>query len=83
MKKPSKFNWDDFYDELEQGDPSRFPFWMFFFHEMISIIPNIISGLMVGLVLIIIVVSSMGIWTQFLEKHPQIIIKTFCESYAK
>lgn len=29
-----KFNWNRFYDELEEGDPAKFPYWMFFLNEI-------------------------------------------------
>jgi len=44
MFKKTGFNWNRFYDELEQGDPARFPYWMYFLHEVGDHAPERLDG---------------------------------------
>ena len=76
-----KFNWNRFYDELEEGDPKKFPYWMFFFHQMEFFFEKIVSGIFLGFFILIVIISSVGIWTRYLENHSDFVIKTFCTSY--
>jgi len=78
----TKFNWNRFYDELEQGDPQKFPYWMFFMYSIGDIVEKIISGIFLGFVILIIIISSLGIWTKYLEANPDIPINAFCTSYG-
>lgn len=78
-----KFNWNRFYDELERGDPKKFPYWMFFFHELTEVIPKIVSGLMLGFLLWIVLACSFGIFASYFESHPDFIIRAACDSYYK
>lgn len=45
----NKFNWDRFYDELEEADPAKFPFWTWFTHEMVALAGSIATGLLMGI----------------------------------
>lgn len=55
----NKFNWNRFYDELEQGDPGKFPYWMFLLNELGDIVLKIVTGIVAGIVITIIIMSTM------------------------
>lgn len=77
----SKFNWTRFYDELEEGEPAKFPYWLFFLDEMGQVFTKSVSGFVIGFFMSVVVIISMGVWTRILESHPNFVIKTFCSAY--
>lgn len=48
-----KYNWERFYDELEQGDPAKFPYWMFLVRELHTIAYYTAAGFVLGLFLFV------------------------------
>jgi len=80
----NKFNWNRFYDELETADPKKFPFWMWYTHEMVDFISSIITGIIItGLIGFI----SFNIWINILKEHPnwtyKNIEKIICQQQYK
>lgn len=46
----SRFDFKRFYDELEEGDPGKFPFWLWFAHETFSMFALAIAWFLGGIV---------------------------------
>jgi len=46
------------------------------------LITNLIAGLVLGLFLIILVMATTGIWTKYLQNHPEVVLESICASYG-
>ncbi len=53
----NKFNWNRFYDELDEADPKKFPYWMWMAHE----ISNMVAALATGFVMAFVFLFAMGV----------------------
>jgi len=54
------FNWDKYYEDLEMGDPSRFPFWQFLIHEVSNVIYHAVIGCVIGVFMIVWAAQVVG-----------------------
>lgn len=77
----NKFNWSRFYDELEEGDPAKFPFWMFLFFSLSDMVVGIFQGVVLGFALVVLMVSSAALIFDYSESHPDFVVKNFCSTY--
>jgi len=77
----TKFNWDRFYDELEGGNPKKFPFWQFLFHELAFSLDRLVAGVFLGFFILMFVLIAMGNFASYLEKHPDFVMSKICVGY--
>ena len=83
-KKSPRFNWNRFYDELESADPQKFPFWMWFTRETISLVGTLISSAIIGVLMFVWAVIFVGIFTSNIAKyHPDWTLKQFKEAVCQ
>lgn len=69
-----KFDWNRYYFDLETGDPKKFPFWQFMYHEMVSIVSFAIVGIVMSFFIILII----GITIQVLiNNYPDFTFSMF------
>jgi hypothetical protein len=81
----NKFNWNRFYDELETADPKKFPFWMWFTHEMTGFVGSLVTGAITGFLLFFFIVIMVGATLKIAHTNPALTQKTieaFCSGYS-
>jgi len=78
----SKFNWKRFYDELEEGDPAKFPYWMFLLHSVGGLVGNIVTGFVMAFLLSFFIIASVPLISGWAIKND-VVIKDFCTSYLQ
>ena len=78
-----KFDWSRYYEDLEEGDPAKFPYWQFAVHEFANSLAFIVQGFVIGFVLVITSLCTIGVTTKYLENHPDFVMKIVCQSYNK
>lgn len=80
MRNNKMFNWDRFFGELEEGDPRKFPFWMFMYHEFVSIISNIIVGIILSFFILIIIGTTLSTLANY---YPDFTFSLFYKSVCE
>jgi len=61
----AKFNWNRFYNELEEGDPQKFPYWIWFVHELGDIFAGLMTGFIQAIVLIVIIGAFIQVFANY------------------
>lgn len=78
----SKFNWNRFYDELEEGDPKKFPFWLFFINEMMNMVGIFLTSFITAIILSIFIITALPTAAKIVSKN-EILISSFCKTYTE
>lgn len=78
----SKFNWNRFYDELEEGDPAKFPYWMFLLNSLGDIFSKIIESFVYAFFGIILMITALAVMADYYEENPDFLVGIFCKSYG-
>jgi len=79
----SKFNWNRFYDELDEADPKKFPYWMWMVHEMGNFIGFIFSGIIMGFLIFIMACVFIKIMAKEYPDKTFTLIQTQICDYKK